>query len=285
VGVREALAPGEARVFSAEENLEGTVLGLAGGEVAVHSSRSPVRTTPNEDAAGVIAVARDRAVLVVADGLGGAPAGQRASEIAVTCLVEAIRRSMDEGQENTRVGILDGFESANEKVRALGVGAATTLTAAEIGGRTARVYHVGDSLALVTGQRGRMRLQTLPHSPVGYGVESGLLDEREAMHHDERHVVSNVVGSSDLRIDVGLPVEMSRRDTLLLASDGLSDNLGTDEIVELIRKGPLGRAGRGLAVRARERMEGRREGEPSKPDDLTFLIFRWTPGSAGTARR
>jgi serine/threonine protein phosphatase PrpC len=263
-------------MFSAEERLEGVVLGVAGGEVAVFSSRSPARSTPNEDAAGVVTVARDRAVLAVADGLGGAPAGQQASEIAVTCLIEAVRQSMVEGQENTRVGILNGFETAHERVLDLGVGAATTLTAAEISGPSVRVYHVGDSLALVTGQRGRTRFQTLPHSPVGYGVESGLLDERDAMHHDERHLVSNVIGSSDLRIDVGLPFRLARRDTLVLASDGLSDNLHTEEIVETVRKGPLRLAADRLARRACERMEGRTADEPSKPDDLTFLIFRST---------
>jgi serine/threonine protein phosphatase PrpC len=223
-----------------------------------------------------MAVAGDRAVLAVADGLGGAPAGRQASETAVRSLVETVGRASREGQENARVGILDGFEAAHEAVLGLGVGAATTLTVAEVTGPTVRVYHVGDSLALVTGQRGRTRLQTLSHSPVGYGVESGLLDERDAMHHDERHLVSNAIGSPHLRIDVGLPVVLAPRDTLVLASDGLSDNLHTDEIVELVRKGPLARAARGLAERVRERMEGRREGEPSKPDDLTFLIFRRT---------
>ena len=46
------------------------------------------------------------------------------------------------------------------------------------------------------------------------------------------------------------------------------------EIVECVRKGPLAEASRRLATMARERMEGGGEGEPSKPDDLTFAIFR-----------
>jgi serine/threonine protein phosphatase PrpC len=273
VGVTTLLRPGEARLFSEEERLAGTLFGLAGGEVAVFSCRSPARKAPNEDTAGIIATTEDCAVLAVADGVGGAPSGQHASAAAVTCLVEAVRRAMREGQD-VRGGILNGFETANERVLGLGVGAATTLTVAEIRGRYARVYHAGDSLVLVTGQRGRTKLQTIPHSPVGYGVESGLLDAKDAMLHEERHVISNTVGSADLRIDVGLPVELARRDTLVLASDGLSDNLHTDEIVATVRKGPLRQAARRLAERALERMEGGQEGEPSKPDDLTFVIFR-----------
>jgi serine/threonine protein phosphatase PrpC len=277
VGVTATLQPGEARLFSEQERLEGVFFLVAGGEVGVFSSRSPVRGTPNEDSAGVIATARDCGVLAVADGLGGAPAGQHASAVAVTCLVEAVRHAMREGHD-ARWGILNGFETANEKVLGLGVGAATTLTVAEISGRAVRAYHVGDSFVFVTGQRGKMKLQTIPHSPVGYGVESGLLDEKDAMHHDERHVISNAIGTSDMRIDVGLPVALARRDTLLLASDGLSDNLHRDEIVATVRKGPLRETTRQLARRALVRMEGGREGEPSKPDDLTFVVFRSTGG-------
>ncbi len=57
------------------------------------------------------------------------------------------------------------------------------------------------------------------------------------MHHEERHLVSNVVGTDDMRIELGPPLKLARYDTVLLASDGLLDNLYTDEIVELIRKG------------------------------------------------
>ena len=60
----------------------------------------------------------------------------------------------------------------------------------------------------------------------------------------------------------------------MLASDGLSDNLLTPEIVELVRKGPLEKASRAMAGRAAKRMELADGSAPSKPDDLTFLIFR-----------
>ena len=282
MGLTTTLRPGEARLFSEQERLEGAFFLVAGGEVAVFSAQNPARA-PNEDAAGVIAMAEDCAVLAVADGLGGAPAGQEASAVAVTCLVEAVRYAMREGHD-ARWGVLNGFEKANEKVLGLGVGAATTLTVAEISGRAVRAYHVGDSFALVTGQRGRTKLQTIPHSPVGYGVESGLLDEKAAMHHDERHVISNAIGTSDMRIDVGLPVELARRDTLLLASDGLSDNLHMDEIVATVRTGPLRETTRRLAERALGRMEGGSQGEPSKPDDLTFVLFRLSGSRRGKSR-
>lgn len=273
MGVIARLEKDEARLFFEQEHLDGAFFRVGGGEVALYSRRSPAKETPNEDAAGIVATGLDRAVLAVADGLGGAPAGRRASSIAIHCLVEAVQASVREGNE-IRSGILNGFEAANEKVLALGVGAATTLTAVELDDGSVRPFHVGDSFMLVTGQRGKVKMHTIPHSPTGYAVESGLLDEEDALHHEERHVISNVIGSTDMRIDVGSAFDLSPRDTLLVASDGLSDNLHTLEIVERIRKGPLKRVTEAIAAEARERMNRESTDAPSKPDDLTFLIFR-----------
>ncbi len=261
------------RLFYEQELLEGTFLAAAGGVLAVYSMRCPEKETPNEDAVAIIPTGVGSGVLAVADGLGGAPAGGQASLLAIQCLARAVEEVVREDVA-IRIGIMNGFESANEEVLALALGAATTLTAVEFDGQFVRHFHVGDSLTLLTGQRGKIKMQSIPHSPVGYAVEAGLLDETDAMHHEERHVISNVIGSVDMRIEVGSAVELSPRDTLLLASDGLSDNLHMPEIVECIRKGSLEIVTEHLARRARERMEGAREGEPSKPDDMTFVIFR-----------
>lgn len=271
--VVENLSEGETRLFFEQDALDSRVLRVPEGVVAVHSTRSPVKETPNEDAAAVIHAGSFGVVLAVADGMGGAPAGGQASAIAVQCLADSVASAMKDGTQ-LRSGILNGFESANQAVLDLGVGAATTLTVAEVDGVTARHYHVGDSLILLTGQRGRIKMQSIPHSPVGYGVESGLLDETEAMYHEERHVISNVIGSADMRIEVGSALELKPRDTLLLASDGLSDNLHLSEIVEQVRKGALAGVTHRLAEAARERMSPAKGPQPSKPDDLTFLLFR-----------
>lgn len=265
----------EAHLFFEQDLLPGAFFSIAGGAAALYSKRSPEKETPNEDAIAIIATGVDSGVLAVADGLGGAPAGRQASALAIKCLARAVEKTARDSAA-IRSGILNGFESANEEVLALSLGAATTLTVVEFDGRLARHYHVGDSFVLLVGQRGKIKMQSIPHSPVGYAVESGLLDESDAMHHEERHMISNVIGSVDMRIEVGTAVELARRDTLLVASDGLSDNLHMPEIVESIRKGPLEKVVADLARRARERMEGRQGAEPSKPDDLTFAVFRLT---------
>ena len=129
---------------------------------------------------------------------------------------------------------------------------------------------------LVVGQRGKIKLQTVSHSPVGYALESGLLEEEEALHHDQRHLISNMVGSAEMRIEVGSPIRLAPRDTVLLATDGLLDNLSLQEIVDGIRTGPLVGVVRHLVQNCGQRMREPEGDQPSKPDDVTFLLFRLT---------
>jgi serine/threonine protein phosphatase PrpC len=143
-----------------------------------------------------------------------------------------------------------------------------------IEGIAVRSYQIGDSQAMVVGQRGRVRLQTAVHSPTGFAVEAGFLGQREALHHEERHLVSNFLGATDMRIDIGAEVGLQPRDTVLLASDGLMDNVHFDEIVERIRMGPLDLAQQKLVALARRRMTDDSSAQPSKPDDLSVILFR-----------
>lgn len=246
---------------------------VGGGSMYAYTCRAPDKDTENEDTVAVVPWGPESVVLAIADGAGGLPAGKRASLTAVTTLVESLAVSMAETML-LRTAILNGIEAANDAVMALANGSATTMTVITIEGTLARPYQIGDSEALVVGQRGRVRLQTTAHSPTGFAVEAGFLDEREALHHADRHLVSNFLGSSDMSIDVGAPLELQVRDTVLLASDGLTDNVHADEIVEHIRKGPLQSSGDNLVALARQRMQSDRADEPSKPDDLSLILFR-----------
>jgi serine/threonine protein phosphatase PrpC len=77
-----------------------------------------------------------------------------------------------------------------------------------------------------------------------------------------------------MRIDVGAAVELDLWDTVLVASDGLMDNVHVHEIVEIVRKGPLSAAADALVDLAEQRMRDVRDGQPSKPDDLSFILYR-----------
>lgn len=266
-----------ARIFVDQDMDEPQLQPFASGEVAVFSARSPGKETPNEDTAGLFPIDRQSGVLAVADGLGGQPHGDNASKMALQRLRDAIARAEDPSA--IRAAVMDGVEAANQAILDLGLGSGTTLAVAEIAGPVLRAYHVGDSAVLVVGQRGKVKLQTVQHSPVGYAVESGLLDEEEALHHDDRHLISNIVGAPDMRIEVGSPLRLAARDTVLLATDGVFDNLRPAEIVELIRTRPIARVAADLAERCRKRMFESKNGAPSKPDDLSFLLFRLQPAS------
>ena len=228
---------------------------VAGGSAIALSKKDPGKETENEDTVAVIPYGPGAAVLVVADGAGGLPAGKRASLTAVTTLAAALQTAMDKTML-LRTAILNGIEAANEAVLALANGSATTMTVITIEGLIARSYQIGDSEALVVGQRGLIKLQTTAHSPTGFAVEAGFLDERDALHHEDRHLVSNFLGTTDMRIDVGAGVELRPRDTVLVASDGLTDNVHLDETVERIRKGGLADSAAAIVDLADQRMAG-----------------------------
>lgn len=246
---------------------------MGGGNLVAYTCRCPGKTNDNEDTVAAIPYGPDATVLVIADGTGGLPAGRKASRTAVTTLEASLQTSMSE-TTLLRTAILTGIEQANKAVLALANGSATTLTVMTIEGRIARSYQIGDSEAIVAGRHGKVKAQTLAHSPTGFAVEAGFLDQRAALHHEERHLVSNLLGSSDMRIDVGATVELSPFDTVLLASDGLTDNIHIEEIVELMRKGTLQDALEALTRLALRRMAIESKTQPSKPDDLSVIIFR-----------
>ena len=246
---------------------------VGGGSLVAFSCPAPGKETPNEDAIAAIPYGPDAAVLVIADGAGGLPAGRRASYLAVHSLEESLNTAMGETML-LRTAILNGIEAANEAVLALANGSATTMTVMTIEGLHARTYQVGDSKAMIVGQRGRIKLQTMAHSPTGFAVQAGFLDRRDALHHEERHLVSNFIGTTDMHIDMGIEVKLKPRDTVLLASDGLTDNVHVHEITEIIRKGSLSVAIESISNLARHRMSVESKHQPSKPDDLSVLLFR-----------
>jgi serine/threonine protein phosphatase PrpC len=265
----------KSRVLFGEKHLSEQYAGVARGTVQAFSMRGPDKepSAVNEDCAAVIPLDDSTAVFAVADGFGGCRGGDQASQLAIKEVKRAVS-SVSPGGDSLRSAILDAFEAANESVLGLGIGAASTLVVVEVQNGCVRPYHVGDSLTVLVGNRGKVKMQTVAHSPVGYAVESGVLDEEEAMQHDERHLVSNMIGSHDMHIQIGSAVKLDPRDTLLLASDGLFDNMHSGEILENIRKGKLNTASRKLAEKTLERMVSGTGDEPSKPDDFTFLLYR-----------
>jgi PPM family protein phosphatase len=273
--VCQPLAPSEARTYLNADMLEPDVFELAGGAAAVFSSRRPEKATANEDAAAVISAGENAAVLVVADGCGGMASGEQAARIAVECLIESIvgAAGLAPDGPGLRAAILDGVEAANRQILDLKNGAGATLAVVQLENGEARPYHVGDAQILLVGGRGRMKLLTTAHSPVGYAVAAEMLEEHEAMDHEERHLVSNYLGSEGMHVEMGSGRKVSSRDGLLLASDGVLDNLTIEEIVGFLKSGTATKAAASIAALASQRMSEPLEGQPHKPDDLTLIVF------------
>jgi serine/threonine protein phosphatase PrpC len=101
-----------------------------------------------------------------------------------------------------------------------------------------------------------------------------MLEPSETHHHDERHLLSNCVGSREMRVEIGAPVTMAARDTLLLATDGVLENIERRDLIDQIRIGSLLQAATDLQARLRLTMAGVDPKLPAHPDDATALLFR-----------
>jgi serine/threonine protein phosphatase PrpC len=182
----------------------------------------------------------DRGAFLVVDGVGGQAAGERAAELAVIAIREAITAG---------AGVRDAIAAANNRIFAEaqghseldGMACVLTLALVSVEENAAQVTigHVGDSRLYLIGD-GWIRKVTSDHSPVGEIEDAGELTEEEAMAHPRRNEVFRDVGSSPRPADQEDFVEVRqcelRRDAaMLLCSDGLSDHLtsrGISAIVE-----------------------------------------------------
>jgi serine/threonine protein phosphatase PrpC len=252
---------------------------FCGGQLAFFSQRCPTRTSdPNEDSACFVQVASNAGVIAVADGVGGAAAGNRASHCIVGHLATACSSALlteKHDSRGLRAEILDAIEAGNQEILKWGIGAGTTLSAVEFIDGWIRAYHVGDSGAMLISNRGKIKFATVGHAPIAQALEIGLIDEQEALTHEDRNLITNCLGSDTMKIEIGPTIQMAARDTLLIASDGLLDNLTAEEIALPVRKGDIAIQTQRLAEMALERMATKgHETNPSKPDDLTLICFR-----------
>ena len=229
---------------------------LEHGELVVYSE-SATRGRTSEDGAMLCACAHGL-LFAVADGVGGLPRGADAARAAL----ETLGMRFGDGMQ-----VELAYEEANAAVRELG-GAACTIVSALLRDGELSTHHVGDAQAAIVGGRGKLKAITMPHNVVGHATAAGLLEEADATEHPERHIVTNTLGESVLRVERTSWGRLAQRDTVLLGSDGLFDTVPTDVIAALACRGKLAPMVEGLARRARE---GRDE---SERDDLTIVAWR-----------
>ena len=194
--------------------------------------------TQNQDAYSIVPFGRDRVLMVVCDGMGGARAGNVASELAVEVFTGEVRRMQKSGMSPERAAsmLTSALELANRAVYEQSMlsedfhGMGTTLVAAWITRDTAVIINVGDSRAYHFTAAG-VSLVTRDHSIVSYMVDRGEITLEQAKTHPGKNVITRAVGTGDsVEGDIFIcPVK--REDCILLCSDGLSNEMADQEML------------------------------------------------------
>ena len=182
-------------------------------------------------------------LFLVADGMGGHRAGERASAMAVSAIehftlnsfkwffgTDSIEAKKVLAQFQTALTQADAaiVEEAAEKPELRGMG--TTVTMAFQLGAQLCVVHVGDSRAYLY-REGELHQLTKDHTVVAELVRSGVIQPDEAAGHKMRHVITNVVGGPEAGVKVeARALQIQPGDRVLLCSDGLSEGV-TDEVI------------------------------------------------------
>ncbi len=228
--------------------------------VAEHAALSDIglQRSTNEDA-----FVAAPPLFAVADGMGGAQAGEVASRTAL----EALGRALDSGRK-----LADAAQEANLRVFTLAEddpsrsGMGTTLTVLRLleGNERAELVHVGDSRAYLL-RDGLLEQLTADHSLVGEMVREGKLTADEAFSHPARSILSRVLGTEPgVKLD-RREIDLRAGDTLLLCSDGLSSAVPDATIERRLQEASPRDAARRLVVEAKNR---------GGHDNITVIVLR-----------
>ncbi len=209
----------------------------------------------------------DPPIFAVADGMGGAQAGEVASRLAAAAFREYHDADRLEPAERVEAIIQEAnrriYERARTDAEASGMG--TTVTAAILTNGRVSIGHVGDSRAYRI-RNGELDQLTEDHSLVADLMRSGRLTPEEADAHPQRSVITRALGT-DAEVDVDkVTVDVEPGDVFLLCSDGLTTMVPEEEILRIAQEaGTLDEIARGL-VRAANSGGGE--------DNITVVLFR-----------
>ncbi|MBU2668504.1 protein phosphatase 2C domain-containing protein [Actinoplanes bogorensis] len=227
---------------------------------AVAATDQGLVRTNNEDAVFV-----GNRLLVVADGMGGLPAGELASDILVQSL-SVVDAEDDEG-EPLQV-LIRALEQANERIEAAVAdddardGMGTTVTAIMLAGDRVAALNVGDSRCYLV-RDGELTQLTRDDTYVQALVDQGVLSAADARRHPQRALVTQAVQGGPYR-PAGRMIPVREGDRFLLCSDGLSDYVEDAVIAETL----LANADRKTA--AAELVH--RTLENGAPDNVTVIV-------------
>jgi serine/threonine protein phosphatase PrpC len=214
-------------------------------------------------------------VYAVADGMGGARAGEVAARNAIEELSELAGRETVSERE-----LAEAVAQANRRIHELSqndeslAGMGTTVTAAAVGESEVAIAHVGDSRAYRL-RDGELERLTHDHSLVDEMVRAGKLTPEEAEMHPQRSIITRALGPErDVEVErISYPARAG--DVYLLCSDGLTTMVPEDAVAAVLRgRSSLKQAATEL-VRAANEAGGR--------DNITVVLFKLDEAGEGEA--
>jgi PPM family protein phosphatase len=226
-------------------------------------------------------ISDDRAHLfLVADGMGGAEAGERASAIAVIAIEQFMLNSFKWffGSNNAEAQrVLGQFQAAFKHADARVLeeaeqhpelsGMGTTVTMAFQLGAQLCILHAGDSRAYIY-RDGELQQLTEDHTVTAEMVRNGSLRPEEAAGHRLRHVITNVIGGNEAGVKVEcLAVELRDGDRVLMCSDGLNEMVPDEAIMATLAAEPEPEAATKQLLAQANDAGGR--------DNITIIVVRF----------
>ena len=179
-----------------------------------------------------------RRIFAVADGVGGAQAGEVASQTAMEVLDEAFRHQETDADIEDLMEI--AIQRANNSIYRMAQEhpklsmMATTVVALHLDGHTATIGHVGDSRLYRLTPEGKLHRETRDHSVVEEEVRAGRMTQEQAANHPSRNVISRALGAEDA-VEVDLKtIEVEDGTAFLLCSDGITRHIPDEELQELL---------------------------------------------------
>jgi protein phosphatase len=206
-------------------------------------------------------------LFVIADGMGGAQAGEVASQMAVKTLRQGLPDADGPPQERLADRIAEANQAIHEHSRADAerAGMGTTTTAIYVAGDEAAIAHVGDSRAYRL-RDGRLEQLTDDHSLVEELRRQGKLTAEEAHEHPQKSIITRALGPEPVVPVDRQTVPLREGDVFLLCSDGLTSMVDDEDIARVLTGAEsLGTAGQQLIAAAND-AGGR--------DNITVILFR-----------
>lgn len=180
----------------------------------------------------------DRGIFSVADGVGGAEAGEVASQTAIEVLDEAFRHRVDGADIEDLMEL--AIQRANASIHQMAQDhkrfsmMATTIVALHVNGNVATIGHVGDSRLYRLTPAGQLLRETEDHSVVEEEVRAGRMTAEQAAHHPSKNVISRALGAeNDVEVDMKV-IEVDDGTEFLLCTDGITRHIPDHELRNLL---------------------------------------------------